>query len=52
MFMTTDFRIPPTVGAVLGLALMALGASSGLASLVVGGAVVVAAASIRFLVRR
>jgi hypothetical protein len=47
-----DFRIPPAVGGAIGIALMALGTTSSVASLVIAGAVVVAAASVRFLVWR
>ena len=52
MFSTFKFRIPPAVGGVLGIALIAIGITSGMVSLAIGGAVVVAAASVRFLVRR
>ena len=52
MLHTSGFRIPPAVGGVLGVALMALGLTSSMVSLVIGGAVVVVAASVRFLAWR
>ncbi len=52
MLHTSGFRIPPAVGVVLGVALMALGLTSSMVSLVIAGAVVVVAASVRFLIWR
>ncbi len=52
MFKTSGFRIPPFVGGVLGIALMAIGISSGIGSLAIAGAVVVIAASVRVVVWR
>ena len=52
MLNTFVFRISPGVGAAIGIAMMALGITSGVVSLLVAGAVVVAAASVRFLIWR
>jgi hypothetical protein len=49
MFRTTGFRIPPAVGEVIGIGLMVIGVTSGVASIVIMGAVIVAAATVRFL---
>jgi len=46
------FRISPAVGGVIGIAMMALGAMSDAASIVISGAVVAMAASVRFISRR
>jgi len=47
---TSGFRISPAIGAVLGMAMMLLGTSSGTASIAVAGAVVVTAASVRAVI--
>ena len=52
MFRTTSFRIPPAVGEVIGIGFIVTGITSGVASIVIMGAVIVAAASVRFLVWR
>ncbi len=52
MFHTLGFRISPPVGAALGIGLIVLGIASGIVFTVICGAVVVAAASVRFLAWR
>jgi hypothetical protein len=45
------FRLSPAVGGVIGIAMMALGVISDVASIVISGAVVATAASGRFISR-
>ena len=52
MFRTTSFRIPPAVGEVIGIGLVVIGITSGVGSIVIMGAVIGAAASVRFLTWR
>ena len=52
MFSSTGFRIPPAVGEVIGIGLIVIGITSGVASIAIMGAVIVAAASVRLLTWR
>jgi hypothetical protein len=52
MFRTTGFRIPPAVGEVIGIGFMVIGITSGVASIVIMGVIIVAAASVRLLTWR
>jgi len=44
MLRTTSFRVPPVIGGVIGIGLTVIGITSGVASIVIMGAVIVAAA--------
>lgn len=46
------FRISPGIGATIAIVMIALGITSGVVSLLVAGAVVMAAAAVRFLIWR
>ena len=45
----TSFRIPPAVGEILGISFVTIGIPSGVGSIVVMGAVIAAAATVRLL---
>ena len=52
MSRTTGFRIPPAMGEVIGIGFMVIGIMSSVASIVIMGVVIVAAASVRLLIWR
>jgi hypothetical protein len=52
MLSSTSFRIPPAVGEIVGIGLMVIGITSGVASIVIMGAVIAAAATVRLLIWR